>query len=375
MSISSLLGPVAANLCDSYGCRLTAIFGGVTCVLGLLLTSQAPNIFCMYLTYSVIVGFGTCCVYTASFVVVPRYFLKRRALATGIVSCGPAGGALVMGPLLQLLLDTTGWRNTFIAMAGMASVICLLALVYDRRTAQEISTSEELVNTETRDIVMGKKQSTWCRDIFTNPTLVTWTVCCGVAFLGLYNPQVLLVKYAEQQGLSADKSAMFFCYMGLASAVARITTGRVCDLKFITAQAITQGALYIISGAMCLLPFASTYYQLVAYSLVFGFCDGCYGSSINFQVIGCVKSHFTSRAFGLWLGVTSPSMAAGPPIAGFVADRMDSYAPAFYMSAAFVFVAATVPCFLCCFNYRNNSNILQVELLSIGHLLERETVL
>lgn len=193
MSISTLLGPVSANLCDRYGCRVTAFFGGLTCVLGLLLTSQAPSIFCMYLTYSVIVGFGTCCVYTASFVVVPRYFIKRRAQATGILSCGTSVGSLVMGPLLQLFLDSIGWKNTFIAMAGIASVTCLIALIYDSRTANQILVSEEEVNFEAQTMVIAKKQSTWFEDILKNRDLVTWTVCCGVLFLGLYNPQVLLV--------------------------------------------------------------------------------------------------------------------------------------------------------------------------------------
>ena len=109
---------------------------------------------------------------------------------------------------------------------------------------------------------------------------------------------------------------MFFCYMGLASTVARILIGRVCDLKCINAQAITQAALYINGAAICLLSRADTYYRLLAYSVVFGFCDGSFGSTVNIQIIRSVKSHLTSKALGFWLGVTSPSFAAGPPIAG-----------------------------------------------------------
>ena len=127
---------------------------------------------------------------------------------------------------------------------------------------------------------------------------------------------IFQVKYAEQHGVSPDKSAMFFCYMGLASTVARVLIGRVCDFKCVNVQAITQAALYINGAAICLLPQADSYYRLLAYSLVFGFCDGSFGSTMNIQIIGCVKSHLTSKAFGFWLGVTSPSIAAGPPIAG-----------------------------------------------------------
>ena len=58
MSVSCLLGPVASSLCDRHGCRATTISGGLACVIGLLMTSQAPSIYCMYLTFSVIVGLG-----------------------------------------------------------------------------------------------------------------------------------------------------------------------------------------------------------------------------------------------------------------------------------------------------------------------------
>lgn len=109
---------------------------------------------------------------------------------------------------------------------------------------------------------------------------------------------------------------MFFCYMGVASVIARIAIGRVCDFECVNAETITQAALYINSAAICLLPQANTYYRLLAYSLVFGLCDGSFGSTINFQIFKCVKRHLTSKAFGFWLGVSSPSFALGPPIAG-----------------------------------------------------------
>ena len=194
MSVSCLLGPVASSLCDRHGCRATTISGGLACVIGLLMTSQAPSIYCMYLTFSVIVGFGICCVYTASFVIVPRYFAKRRSLATGAITCGPAGGLLVMGPFLQFLLDTLQWRKTFIAMAGLAALICLFALIYDPLTAKEISDFEGVSNTKQPHAIC-ERQSTWTKNIFTNPVLLIWSACPAVAYLGLYVPQVLLVNY------------------------------------------------------------------------------------------------------------------------------------------------------------------------------------
>lgn len=124
------------------------------------------------------------------------------------------------------------------------------------------------------------------------------------------------MKYAEQNGVPPDESAILFCYMGLTSAVARILVGHVCDFKCVKVELITQAAIYINGAAMCVLSRADSYSYFLAYSLVYGFCDGLFGSTVNIQVVGSVKPHLTSKAIGFWLAVTSPSIAAGPPIAG-----------------------------------------------------------
>ena len=131
------------------------------------------------------------------------------------------------------------------------------------------------------------------------------------------------MKYAEQKGVPPDESAILFCYIGLTSAVARILVGHVCDFKCVKVELITQAAIYINGVAMCILSRADSYSYFLAYSLVYGFCDGLFGSTVNIQVVGSVKPHLTSKAIGFWLAVTSPSIAAGPPIAG----RFSKYGP------------------------------------------------
>ena len=76
MSLSYLLGPIAAVLCNRFSCRVTVISGALVTAVGLLLTSQAPSILIMYVTYGVVCSFGACCVYTGCFVIAPRYVVK-----------------------------------------------------------------------------------------------------------------------------------------------------------------------------------------------------------------------------------------------------------------------------------------------------------
>ena len=70
---SGFFGPLAGKLYDRYGPRLVTFCGSLTCVVALLLTSQVPNLELMYLTFGLLYGLGSCFVYVAVFMIVPRY--------------------------------------------------------------------------------------------------------------------------------------------------------------------------------------------------------------------------------------------------------------------------------------------------------------
>lgn len=54
-----LCGPIASNLCQRFGYRIVAAVGGLIAALGLLLTSFTNSLYLIYLTYSVLWGFGS----------------------------------------------------------------------------------------------------------------------------------------------------------------------------------------------------------------------------------------------------------------------------------------------------------------------------
>ena len=64
------------------------------------------------------VGFAMGMVYNSSFSIVPRYFDKYKATAAGISMCGVGVGAFVFPPIIKALIDTYGWRGTFLMIGG-----------------------------------------------------------------------------------------------------------------------------------------------------------------------------------------------------------------------------------------------------------------
>lgn len=118
-------------LCDRFSHRTVAISGGLIATVALLVTSQAPNLTLMFFTFGLAFGFGCCCIFFVVLTIMPRYFIKRRSLAAGLVLMGAGSGLIVMSPIVQALLSVSTWRMTFIAMAGMLLLTCILSCSFD----------------------------------------------------------------------------------------------------------------------------------------------------------------------------------------------------------------------------------------------------
>ena len=77
--------PVAGRLLDKFSCRFVTMLGVLSSTVGLVLASFAKSAFVYYLTYSLFVGFGICCLSVSGYLVVAKYFHERRPFATRIL--------------------------------------------------------------------------------------------------------------------------------------------------------------------------------------------------------------------------------------------------------------------------------------------------
>ena len=133
VSSSGLLALITGKLCTIFGPRLVIATGAVLCAGGLLLTTQVTSITWMYLTYGGLFGLGSSCIYIATFVEVPKHFIKRRSLATALIAMGPGGGLFIMSPVVQALLDALHWRHALMTLAGMVTLCGILGCTYSKR--------------------------------------------------------------------------------------------------------------------------------------------------------------------------------------------------------------------------------------------------
>ena len=202
------LDPLTSALVNQLGCRLTAIIGGLCCVSGLLLSSVASSVYIMYVTYSVLFGFGGSCLYLSSYVITSQYFVKNRSIATGITASGSGIGVLSVAPMLQALLDSFDWRKTYRITAGIISVVCVVCLTFDLTVAKRGENSiddrkceEQEMSHEQGEQVLREKKKWFDLSVFKEKVFVVLTLCNTVASIGHNTPRLHLVRLSTSSSI------------------------------------------------------------------------------------------------------------------------------------------------------------------------------
>ena len=114
-------------------------------------------------------------------------------MATGIVALGASVGVLFTGPLLQVLLDSFGWRGTYRVAAAYFTIVCILSLTYNPNVQK--TTEIEFINNN-EDTERGERSgiSLYC-SVWTFPTFATSIMSFMFGAFGMYIPFIYLVSF------------------------------------------------------------------------------------------------------------------------------------------------------------------------------------
>ncbi|CAG0924543.1 unnamed protein product, partial [Notodromas monacha] len=128
VGISLSIGPVSAAAVNRFGLRSCALFGCLTGALGILLSSYAQHVALLFIFYGIMSGASVGMVIMTAVVAPSFYFEKRRALATGLATCGSGIGMLVFPPLQQMLFQSIGWRYALMIDAALVATVSPLCV-------------------------------------------------------------------------------------------------------------------------------------------------------------------------------------------------------------------------------------------------------
>src|SRR5919197_4380119 len=139
IALFGLLGPFAASLMDRWGLRRVVLGALALLAMSVALTTRMQNQWQLTLLWGVLVGTGTGVTsMVLAAIIANRWFDERRGLVLGVLSAANATGQLVFLPVLASLVTSRGWRAAALLVAGVASGVVLIVLVFMRGRPEDL---------------------------------------------------------------------------------------------------------------------------------------------------------------------------------------------------------------------------------------------
>jgi len=327
-----LLSIFVGRLNDSFGPRIVMTACGFFLGLGYLLMSQISVLWQLYLFYGVIIAIGMSGAWVPLISTVPKWFVKRRGLMTGIVTSGSGIGTILLSLAASRLISVYGWRISYMIVGSGVLVLLMLAAQFLRRDPQQVG---QLPYGE--DEVKGESLNSQAREFSLQEAIQTgqfWLVCVIFFFFGfnLYTIMVHIVPHAIDLGISPIIAANIIVIIGGVNAVGRIIIGYSSDRIGVKPSLLIS---FILMGtALLWVMVAKEVWMFYLFAIIFGFGYGglaALTSTVTAELFGL-------RSLGAIVGVVMFSFtlggAIGPLLAGSIFDISGSYKPAFLACAA-----------------------------------------
>jgi MFS family permease len=337
-AFSGMLGIVMGVLTDKFGPRLVVMSSGLLLGVGYFLMSRLNSDWQLYLFFGVIIGTGMSGLWIPLLTTVARWFDRSRSLMTGITISGLTVGQIIGPPVISRLIDSYGWRDTYVILAVTVFIVVVLAGILlklkpagihepaPRKQKEKPVESAAPVKDYTFREAAGTAQF-WLGSLA--------FFCFGFVAYGL---TVHLVPHITQLGIDEITAANVLALNGGIGIIGNFVLGGIIGDKIGNRRAFILGLILATIGLAVLLP-SRELWLLYVYAVLFGLGLGSMGTS---------ESPLVARLFGLknhgmiygvmGLGFTAGG-AAGPVIIGYMTDLADSYQPAFGVCLALSVIA------------------------------------
>ena len=238
---------ITGKYLERFNPRTVMLVGGSLVSLGWILSSFAPNIIILTITYGCISGAGVGIAYGVPMTVIAKWFPEKKGFAVGMVLIGFGLSPLITAPLARTLVDYYGVLNTFLIL-GVGFGVAIPVLSYPFKYPTEL----DLENMKSISLVNNNKKSLETNEMIKTKSfiglyinfiiasmiglmLIGMTTSVGVEFIGIESDEVikLIAMFAIFNGIGrpifgwltdklSSKKAMLLSYSLIVLAAALI---------------------------------------------------------------------------------------------------------------------------------------------------------
>ncbi|OGE25206.1 MAG: hypothetical protein A3J42_06075 [Candidatus Dadabacteria bacterium RIFCSPHIGHO2_12_FULL_53_21] len=336
---------LAGRLIDKFDPRAVILGGGLIAALGMFMSGIAETTWQLYISYGFFVGLGDAVLYITCVALVSRWFVKKRALAIGIITTGVPLSGLITNPLTAWLINGFGVRNALFALGALMTTVIMAAFVLRARPADKNLRpygEEDNGRDERPGGAAGvPEEKSDCTAIEAISTPNYWLMY-AMYFLGFTTFLIIVTQFYNFEidlKVAALAAAGPPAAIGLGSIIGRTL------LSSILAEVLEYRKVLLI----CFFAQGSSIILLLVFDHIwafylFGFLFGFFYSAWVPIFPTLLGKFFGLRALGTIYGIfgTSYSIAAigGPILAGYVHDVTGSYVYPFVFTIICCYIAA-----------------------------------
>ncbi len=336
------LGILSGRLTDRYGPRPIVTAGGLLTGIAFFLMSQVSSLWHVYLIWGVLMGLGFSFCLIPVMAIVPKWFIKRRGIASGLVMAGMGLGGVVTPPLSQWLISASGWRWAFIILGVITLVIIVPVAQFMKHSPQRAGLKpygEDETSEDEQPYSLTMDGFSFNQAIRTKRFWLFGLILASF-FFSFGTILVHIVPHTNDVGIPAITAASIVSIAASISIISRLGTGYIAD-KVGGIRALLA-CITLITLALIWLLFATETWMFYVFAVIFGLS---YGGLVTLLPV-ITAELFGVVSLGVILGgltfVGTIGEALGPPISGTIFDITESYWLAFLICAVISAAAAVL---------------------------------
>jgi len=334
--------PIAGILLDRFSVRLVTSVGTVVLVASLVMTAMVRNVWEFAAVYGVLVPLGlagTGPVIASG--VVARWFSRRRGTALSVLGSASMTGMSLLVPGVTWLIVTTGWRITYVVIAGGVLLLVLpLCLLVVRDSPESIGLRADgaaarpgAAESPRERVAAGEALQ----------TLAFWQLAgsfftCGfsMALLSAHGVPML-----TDHGYTPMFASWALGVLGGSSIGFTVMLGALSDRfgRRLVLAAIYAGRIFIFAGFFLI---RDNPMAILAVAVLGGITMAGTGSMTSALTADIYGRFSVSSVFGLIFLVHQTGSALGSWLAGALFETTGGYGAAFALACVFLACAAGV---------------------------------
>ena len=325
--VTALVSPLAGSLGDRFGARKSMILGCTMFIGGMLLIGVVNQVWQFYLTFGVLLGVAQAVFLVPLIPSAMTWFRRHLGVGMGFLMAAWGLGPALTAPIMGLMIEQLGWRDTFwVTAAASAVIMAVLIAKYSNRPADRGLEPYGALPGDppaTRRSLSADRVKLFTK--FMRHTKAYWNLS-SIHFLGCVGHAVILVyivPIAIEEGVSVVVAAGLLTVLSGVSIGTRLATPVLSDY---VGPKTVMAVAYVLQGIPVVMLFwTHEVWLFYVFAAVFGIGYG--GEAGGFPILN--RRYYgqapVGSAHGFQMLGAGLGMAVGGWIGGVIFDFTGGY--------------------------------------------------